>query len=299
VSYAIVGELSDARSKGLAMFAIDLAFDGGPLAQAATPTAGPMTNFVSPVGLSNPAGYGGTPVSGTLHQIGGAQNTIKNTFAPQPTGTVILDVAQAGSPEVLVTGELTAPLTPGTYTLAIELLLANVVRVGSDGNPFWHVSPAGEGLITDLVVIVVECTPPVTYCVAKQNSQGCLPAIASSGTPSLAGPDDFHITASNVINAEFGTLFWSLTPDMAPFMGGFRCVDHPIVRTPNQSSGGSPPPAVDCTGSFDFHVSQLYLLEQGLTAGTTVYSQYWYRDPSHPDGTGVGLTDALRFTVCL
>ena len=28
--------------------------------------------------------------------------------------------------------------------------------------------------------------------------------------------------------------------------------------------------------------------------GTERYYQLWYRDPQHPDGTGVGLSSALR-----
>jgi len=65
------------------------------------------------------------------------------------------------------------------------------------------------------------------------------------------------------------------------------------VRTAVQVSGGSPPPANDCSGTFRFlwpH-DQLAL----LGAGSTVYAQYWYRDPLSPGG--VGLTDALSFTV--
>jgi hypothetical protein len=35
-----------------------------------------------------------------------------------------------------------------------------------------------------------------------------------------------------------------------------------------------------------------------LTAGTTVYVQFLYSDPSHPDGSGLGHTDALEFRIC-
>ena len=154
ISYSIVGELSDTASKGLAMVTFDLAFSGGPLTQAASPTSNPMQNFASPLGLNNPAGYGGTVVGGTLVQVGGAQNTIANTFAPAPTGAVLTDIAQFGSPEVIATGTLTAPTQCGTYVLTIDNVMANVIRAGEDGNPFWAVDPAGVGDKLSLTVEV-------------------------------------------------------------------------------------------------------------------------------------------------
>ena len=154
VSYSIVGELSDTSSMGLAMVSFDLAFSGGSLTQAANPSSNPMKNFASPLGLNNPAGFGGTVVGGTLVQVGGAQNTIANTFASAPIGSVLTDVAQSGSPEVLATGTLTAPTQCGTYTLTIDNVMANVIRAGEDGDPFWAVDPAGVGDKLSLTVTV-------------------------------------------------------------------------------------------------------------------------------------------------
>ena len=154
VSYAVVGELSDGGSLGLAMVSFDLAFSGGPLTQAATPASMPMQNFASPLGLNNPAGYGGTVSGGVLKQIGGAQNTIANAFAPLPSGTVVTGVAQPGSAQVLATGTLTAPSECGTYVLTIDNVMSNVLRSGQNGDPFWAVDPAGVGSKISLTVEV-------------------------------------------------------------------------------------------------------------------------------------------------
>jgi hypothetical protein len=154
VNYAIVGELSDAGSLGLAMFTFDLEFTGGPLAQATTPVSDPMAHFAAPLGVNNPAGFGGTVVGGTLVQIGGAQNSIANTVAPMPIGALLTGVAQLGSAQVLATGTLTAPMEVGTYTLSIENVMANVVRSGETGDPHWAVDPAGLGSTTSLTVEV-------------------------------------------------------------------------------------------------------------------------------------------------
>jgi hypothetical protein len=154
VNWTVVGELSDNVNAGLALFSVDLAWTGGPLTQAVNPTSGPMLNFTRPAGLTNPAGFGGTVVSGQLRQVGGAQNTIKNTFAPFPNGTVVTGIAAAGAPVTLANGQLTAPVTPGTYTLSASGLVANVIRQGDTGTPFWHVDKANAGTVQSLVVQV-------------------------------------------------------------------------------------------------------------------------------------------------
>ena len=109
VDYTITGVLSDTYNQGLAMFAFDLAFDGGALAQTNHPGSTEMLNFASPLGINNPAGYGGTPIGGDLIQIGGAQNTIEQNFAPQPTNTIITDIGHASV--LIASGSLTAPAT--------------------------------------------------------------------------------------------------------------------------------------------------------------------------------------------
>jgi hypothetical protein len=159
VPYSVWGALSDATTDGLAAFSLDLAFSGGPLPQAAAPAAPPMTAFNRPAGLTNPAGFGGTVVAGVLVQVGGAQNTIKNTFAPFPNGSVVTGVAQMGQPIALVNGQLTAPATLGTYTLMPSNVVANVIQPGQNGVPFWRVDKALPGAITPLTVIVSTLKP--------------------------------------------------------------------------------------------------------------------------------------------
>jgi hypothetical protein len=159
VPYVIVGELTDNSNQGLAMFSIDLTFSGGPLAPASPPSTSPMVNFDKPAGLTNPAGFGGTPVAGVLRQVGGAQNTINNVLAPYPSGSVLTGVALNGDPEVLVTGSLTTPYKVGTYALTPGAVMANAIRLGETGVDFWRVDPAGPGVITPLSVTVEALTP--------------------------------------------------------------------------------------------------------------------------------------------
>jgi hypothetical protein len=159
VAYRVIGELSDDMNEGLALAGFDVIFAGGPLEQAFEPTTNPMKNFAigtENLGINNPAGYGGTPMGGSLIQVGGGQNTINNNAgnAPFPIGAVITGVAQPGSPQILVMGELTAPNEPGDYALTVSNVFANVIKEGEDGDPFWRTEAANSGSIINLIVRV-------------------------------------------------------------------------------------------------------------------------------------------------
>jgi hypothetical protein len=120
-----------------------------------------------------------------------------------------------------------------------------------------------------------------------------VPAIGWTGLPTLAAPDDFHVTCVNVINNKSGIFYYGLAPKNAPFSGGLQCVASPTVRTPIQSSGGNAPPD-DCSGTFDLHFTDARLAATGA-AGTLVYGEYWSRDPSDPQT--VNLSNAIQFAI--
>jgi hypothetical protein len=64
-----------------------------------------------------------------------------------------------------------------------------------------------------------------------------------------------------------------------------------------QSSGGTPPPAADCSGVFDldFNAWAATGKDPGLVPGLTIWAQYWSRDPQAPSSTN--LSDALTFVL--
>jgi hypothetical protein len=145
------------------------------------------------------------------------------------------------------------------------------------------------------------CGDPTVYCTPKTNSLGCASAIGSSGTPSASAGSGFVVSAMNVLNQVFGILFYSKDgPASAPFQGGFLCVGGPLVRTPIQSSGGSPQPASDCSGSFalDFNAWIASGQDPALVAGSAVWAQHWSRDPGFAPPQNTNLSDALAFAVC-
>lgn len=152
-------------------------------------------------------------------------------------------------------------------------------------------APFGAG---QAYVHLSHADPSSTYCTAKVNSQNCTPLISTSGVASLTIADDFHVTATNVINQKFGILFWGESAHSAPFMGGTLCVLPPLQRTAPQSSEGNLGPD-DCSGSYDFHLSHTYMASAGMLPGDRVHAQYWSRDPAA--SSQVGLTDATAFDI--
>jgi len=170
----------------------------------------------------------------------------------------------------------------------------------------WLVDVKGYDINTDLypgvggnnadyslwITGATECGAPVVYCTAQTNSQGCTPQVSTMNSPSIAA-GDFQVNADMIINNKVGLLFWGSGSAAIPFGGGTKCVASPIKRSPFQNSGGNAG-GPDCSGSFSFTFDPSYISLKGLTAGQTVFAQYWSRDM--PNLTN--LTDAVEFTFC-
>jgi hypothetical protein len=140
--------------------------------------------------------------------------------------------------------------------------------------------------------------PPQSYCTAKTNSLGCVPTITANGYPDINGPFAFVPAVSNVVNQKSGLFAWSYARQAIPFQGGTLCVASPIRRSPPLFSGGSASGS-DCSGTLSFNITPMFIWLHGWQLGDELFGQFWYRDPAHPDGTGVGLSDALSFRVSL
>jgi len=291
VRYEVSVRSRDAQTEGLAMVACDLSFDGGALSPLDVPTAGPMTQFVSPAGMSNPAGFGGTPSGGDLLQVGGAMNTINNSFAPQPNGSVVTGLG-VGSNLVVAEGTLTAPLTPGIYTVTLSDPMANVISLGASGFPFWEVQAAQIRTIRNLTV-VVQAGGPDIYCAGKVSSAGCTPEVFWSGTPTLTGPDNFHLRAKKVVAGEQGIAFFGLSAQSVPFMNGTLCVGNLVGRGQAVTASG----AGTCDGRLLWNFRQSKMAAMGLSPGDVLHAQWYFRDTAQTDGTSAGLSDALSFTI--
>ena len=123
---------------------------------------------------------------------------------------------------------------------------------------------------------------PHTYCTAKTTSLGSTAAIGWSGSTSVAA-NDLLVQCSGAIPNKLGLVFFGSQPRSAPFYGGWLCATSPLKRSPLF--------AFDSSG---FHAAAASSADEDVA--TTRYYQFWFRDGGHPDGTGVGLSDALKVT---
>ncbi|MDF1839239.1 MAG: hypothetical protein P1V35_15330 [Planctomycetota bacterium] len=295
VSYGVYAETTDGAHQGLAMFAFDLTFDGGALSPVSPTSA--VTAFVAPNGINNPAGFGGTPSGGDLIQVGGAQNTILNTFAPQPVGVLQPGLAMPAAPVFVATGALVAPTQPGTYVLSAQNLFANVLDPTTTGTPFWKVLPCEAGTMGDLVITVVDCDISI-ICPGDVNSAGCQSAMLYAGRASYSGSSALTVGVGRVINEEFGLWIWGTNPGPSTRFGTNLCVGSPFdFAILPELSGGGGPGGTTCDGSFRFQFTGAFLQNAGLTPGTTVYTQCVYRDPLR-GMPSVGVSPAMSFVVC-
>ena len=131
-----------------------------------------------------------------------------------------------------------------------------------------------------------------TYCVASVNSYGCTASVTTTGTPSASSPAAFTLTANNLPPKSFAFLVYSTAPENTPGLFGRICVDRPIRRGLATFTQGPAP----CGGSaeIDFNATIQAGLDPALIVGTTIYSQFWYRDRL-PQPTAV--SEAYQFTI--
>jgi hypothetical protein len=147
--------------------------------------------------------------------------------------------------------------------------------------------------------------PPLAYCTPKVNSLGCTPAIGFTGSPSATAGSGFVVRGSNVRNNKPGLLIYTASGAAAvPFCGGIRCINTPIRRSIALNSGGTAPPANDCSGVYSIDLNAFAIGGLGghpasylQVPGTIVHAQVWGTDPGFPAPNHVTLTDALQFTI--
>jgi outer membrane protein assembly factor BamB len=172
-----------------------------------------------------------------------------------------------------------------------------IVLTGSSGHE--HPFDLGYAFALDIGA------SPQAYCVAKENSLGCSPAITFIGESSAGATSGFTVSAWNELNQKTGMLLYSVVGAAStPFQGGILCLQSPLRRTPAHSSGGSPLPAQDCSGSYVIDMNAFAHGALGgnpdaslLVPGTSVWCQAWGRDPGFAAPNNTSLSNGLRYVV--
>jgi len=148
-------------------------------------------------------------------------------------------------------------------------------------------------------VFVRECADGLTsvWCGWVANSLGCKPVVTMDGVPSVSGTGAFRVDCNQLVSKTVGLFYYGTTGTQgAVFQTGFQCVKPPLARAAGVSTGGNGPPS-DCSGflSFDLDDWVAFGKDLRLTPGTTVYGQFWSRDPGAVPPTH--LSSAVAFTL--
>ena len=129
------------------------------------------------------------------------------------------------------------------------------------------------------------CAKGVNYGAAKTTSLGGAAVVSYSGKPVFDGSGGFQVELQGAVPFQPAIVFYGDAQTSAPFFGGTLLVAPPTLRLPVQFTDGAG------NASYSFPIAS-------YNFGDEIYLQGWFRDPGHPDGTGIGLSNGLRIDVC-
>ena len=121
------------------------------------------------------------------------------------------------------------------------------------------------------------------YGVGKTHSGNAVAELTHNGQPSAGG--NFQVRIEYAVPSQPSILFSGGNAVQVPFAGAYRLVGGGIQRHGVKQ--------LSLAGSASFALTVTPQM-----ADTTRFYQVWFRDPAHPDGTGVGLSPGLRVDYC-
>lgn len=159
------------------------------------------------------------------------------------------------------------------------------VLVGDTDSPGFPVDasaaqPTYAGGSADGFALAVDLVRLRSFGTAKTSSIGKRPALGWNGTASAA-TGGFQLQVRNLPPGVSGVLFFGQEITELPFHGGTLYAQPPLRRSAVLTA--------DASGRVFHDV----LAHPGLVGASAVF-QFWFADPAHPDGTGVGLSGGLK-----
>jgi hypothetical protein len=246
VNVFIQGRIQGATDDGLALWGANLsdAGAGGFDVTGATldSPGGDIDQFKKNLGLTNPAGYGGTAIGGNLIQIGGGQNTIGNSGPTLfPVGTVATDVANGAGWVTLATGTIDASAAAQDIVLQLDTGFANTLAANTgpvfpvnaatvtiDATPFTITVGGGPGAL-DFTGVVSTGNHNANGSFAGGNLDITVDAADGAAKSGLIEPRQFSAAGNLSIRVDFGEAIVSGSVISNPALAN-------LVATPNGSS---------------------------------------------------------------
>jgi hypothetical protein len=153
----------------------------------------------------------------------------------------------------------------------------------SDGNGFIGAPGYYNDNLGQLnVSIAIQNPGPIPYGTGKLNSLSRRAVLGFSGAPSVS-QNNFSVNLTDAIPSTQAVLGFGYSPANIPFLGGTMLISNGIQRLP--------PMLLDAAGARNFPIA----MALGMS-GSTRYYQVFYRDPMHPDGSGMATSAGLQVT---
>jgi beta-propeller repeat-containing protein len=142
--------------------------------------------------------------------------------------------------------------------------------------------PNYQGGNADALIATVRLDRSYVFGTGKPTSIGTIPSMGWDGAPSASGPG-FVIEITDGVPGEVGMLAESQAPEFQAFPFGNWYLSRPITLLP--------PVTFDSQGKAKYTLP----VSSGMVGLTRAY-QFRFSDPNSPDGTGIGLSNALKVT---
>ncbi|HJP01343.1 MAG TPA: FG-GAP-like repeat-containing protein [Planctomycetota bacterium] len=150
--------------------------------------------------------------------------------------------------------------------------------------PFW----SGIGKVQ---VMTMGCPSDAaySYCPLMPNSVGAGAVIYHQNSLNISA-NNLRLVSADLPASQMGLFYYGPNASQIPFGNGNRCVSGGAYRLGVVSTG---------TGTCSYLVDYTNPPQSSgqITAGSTWFFQFWYRDPS-AGGAGYNLSDALRLHFC-
>jgi hypothetical protein len=276
---------------------------------------------------------------GCWFDAGTGQVTMLPIIAPTLVGITAMAINGSGVAYVATTPgpklhqvDLATGLSSYLGGMAVPTSLATDLAFDTSGLLWASLFDVGNGADTGLYTIhptsyaatrVIALPSPYTgiafgkktlaqpYCAPKTSSLSCVPILSADGFASPTAKLGFTVSATDLNNNRTGLLFYgSGARTSTPFQGGLLCLAPPISRSPAANTGGTPTPALDCSGTWSIDYNAMIWAKYGanqsadlaapiafLIPGTTIRCQWWGRDPGFAAPNNSMLSDGLEFVL--